>query len=503
MLPVFLITTAPLAKADTNFASLQPKEQAQLFVDAFINSDPQSIDKLSVDQNDEAKNRYRSHIAKMAKRAALENAMINLVDFTKIVITKNPKLSKEMQSQLVAYANDQARTILNTRCHVTESKPMKACWSGQEEHVEVHLSCYVPNIPSWSPVVAPLKSLPASYFSELSSSWNGEAIKKLSVKMRFFSTDQGWELDSAYGPKGVIAAISMSLSPDAGPKSKARYVPGQTTTELNPCIYRDSTSFNNRYILFHDAFWKFATINDLKTVLDRYDNPLTLVYDDNSTKTAFHVALQNNASLPVMQALRNRLPHMPGLSGGDNSLLTTAIKAHNSPETIKWLIEEGAPVDELPPYGMRPLILAIMEGSDAKTIDLLVKSGADISYYNNTNYPDLDALRAAMQTKHTEASRAISKHLVIPEHGSELMQYLLTQLSYGVRYNPKYPDATSEILPVLIDRGLNLNETFCDTFRSQLCKSWPPINLMDLAESIDNPKLIDYFSKKGLKPSAK
>lgn len=67
---------------------------------------------------------------------------------------------------------------------------------------------------------------------------------------------------------------------------------------------------------------------------------------------------------------------------------------------------------------------------------------------------------------------------------------------------PDCPDATRNILSILIERGMRLDETFCDTAIRHSCTPEQRSNLMDLALKIDNPKLIGFFEKKGLKPHA-
>ncbi|WP_157687016.1 ankyrin repeat domain-containing protein [Pseudomonas alkylphenolica] len=490
--------------AENNKRVFPPEERSQIFVNALINGDYAGLSQLSTTPTDKEEfAKYQNYLNSMAERSALKEAMENLVNFTKAAITKTPRLSDDLHKQLVPFARAQVRAIRKVECRVTGSKTLDVCWQGESQRVEVYLSCQVPEIPSWTPLAVGQQLLPETYFSALSNAWEGAASKSLPVKMRFYATeeDEGWEMDTSHDPRGVIAAISASMSPETASVKTNKYIPGATSMTLNHCIYRHSSDFNNRHVLRYGSFWRFATLADLDQVLTMFGDAYLLVYDGFSETTAFHVALENKASLPVMQALRNQLPHMPGLGGVHGpSLLTKAIKAHNSAETIKWLIDEGAPVDELREPYMRPLIYAVMEGADAQTIDLLVASGADLSYYNNTSYPDLDALSAALRTESQDARRAITRHLILPESGSDLMQYLLSQLSYQ-RYRPGYPDGVSDILPILIERGMSLDETFCNFSVRYSCEPDQRSNLMDLAVHIGSSKLIDFFEQKGLKPN--
>jgi len=295
MLALFVLLVTQMAvkaeMAEKHKRTFHPEKLAQLYVSAFINGDPASLLQLNstlTDKENLAKD--QSYMRSMAERVAFRVAMGNLTDFTRTAIIRTPTLSQDLQNQLIPFAQAQARAILKTGCRVTESKVLETCWASQPRTVEVYLSCLVPDIPSWKPEAAALPSLPRTYFSALSSAWEGPAIKPLSVKMLLYSTEKGddWELDSSHDPRGIIAAISASLSPDTWPANRNKYIPGATYMTLNPCIYRGSSDFNNRYVLLSGAFWRLAKPTDLEQVLARYDDALLLVYDSNTT--AFHVA---------------------------------------------------------------------------------------------------------------------------------------------------------------------------------------------------------------------
>lgn len=494
--------------AEAGSAGPSPDVLAQLYVEAFINDDPASFARLSSAQHYADGAKVRATMQALAERTALGAALENLGSFTRSVINRGATLSADQERQLRDLAQAQARAIRQVQCKVTDSQVMAACSTGESPKVEVHLACQVPQIPAW-PATAGGQQDPTAlaqpYFAALSSAWQGPASKVVPVKLRLDRSQQGqgWELDGAHDTRGVIAAISRSLSPDAGPESRRTYIPGATDMTLNPCIYTSSSDFNNSLILLNERFWEHATPADVEQVLARFGEALPLVYDTGDDTTAFHVALQAKAALPAMQTLRKHLAHMPGLEGFRTSLLNEAIKAHNPPATIKWLLDEGAPADEYRNDGsMRPLIYAITEGADAQTIDLLVAAGADVSYYNNTDHPDLDAFRAALDTDHPIARQAIARHLPLPEHGSELMEYVLDRLFVGVQYRPERPDAAGDILPIFIERGMRLDETYCDTSttRRYSCTPEQRSNLLDMALEIGNPGLIEFFRKKGLKP---
>ncbi|WP_043230970.1 ankyrin repeat domain-containing protein [Pseudomonas sp. CF161] len=494
--------------AEAGSAGPSPDVLAQLYVEAFINDDPASFARLSSAQHYADGAKVRATMQALAERTALGAALENLGSFTRSAINRGAALSADQEQQLRALAQAQALAIRQVQCKVTESQVMATCSAGESPKVEVHLACQVPQIPAW-PATAGGQQDPTAlaqpYFAALSSAWQGPASKVVPVKLRLDRSQQGqgWELDGSHDTRGVIAAISRSLSPDAGPESRRTYIPGATDMTLNPCIYTSSSDFNNSLILLNERFWEHATPADVEQVLARFGEALPLVYDTGDDTTAFHVALQAKAALPAMQTLRKHLAHMPGLEGFRTSLLNEAIKAHNPPATIKWLLDEGAPADEYRNDGsMRPLIYAITEGADAQTIDLLVAAGADVSYYNNTEHPDLDAFRAALDTDHPIARQAIARHLPLPEHGSELMEYVLDRLFVGVQYRPERPDAAGDILPIFIERGMRLDETYCDTSttRRYSCTPEQRSNLLDMALEIGNPGLIEFFRKKGLKP---
>ncbi|PPS62886.1 hypothetical protein [Pseudomonas sp. BRM28] len=255
---------------------------------------------------------------------------------------------------------------------------------------------------------------------------------------------------------------------------------------------------DNDLALLSDSFWRQATPTDLDTWLAPRSQPGEYppgVVTRNTT--AFHLALENNASLAMLQHLRAALPAMVGLGDYPESLLSTAIKHNHPTATIEWLLAQGAPVEAGDYHNPRPLLLAIAQGADASLIDALVKAGADTSYFTRSD-SNMDAFDAAVLTEHSTTRRAVARHLPLPEAGSETMEAILVELSRQGRDGPDAPHVSYDILSVLLERGMSSTGTYCDPHKPY-CLADDRSDLMDLAIRIEDPQLVDYLLGKGLK----
>lgn len=286
---------------------------------------------------------------------------------------------------------------------------------------------------------------------------------------------------------GNLRALSLALS---------AFWFGHASAALPP--HDDDQGYSNALLLQSDSFWSTARPEDLAPLLrhaKQGEIPPGIV---STHSTAFHVALQNHASLAMLQQLRAALPQMVGLGNYPESLLATALKARHSAATIDWLISQGADVEQGDYHHPRPLLQAIEEGADEAVIDVLVTAGADLSYFNRSD-SNMDAFDAALLTDHSATRVAVARHLPLPEAGSETMEAILIELSRQTRDTPAAPHVSYDILSVLLERGMSLAGTYCDP-QKPYCLADDKSNLMDLAIRIEDPQLIDYLARKGLKP---
>lgn len=253
---------------------------------------------------------------------------------------------------------------------------------------------------------------------------------------------------------------------------------------------------SNALLLQSDRFWSQAGPEDLAPLLSHAKPGEILPGIVSAHSTAFHVALQNHAPLALLQQLRAALPQMVGLGDYPESLLASAIKARHPAATIEWLITQGADVEQADYHHPRPLLQAIAEGADASVIDVLVKAGADLRYFERSD-SNMDAFDAAVQTDASATRQAVARHLPLPEAGSETMEAMLIELSRQTRDTPDAPHVSYDILSVLIDRGMSSQGTYCDP-QKPYCLADDRSTLMDLAIKIQDPQLIEYLGKKGL-----
>lgn len=286
---------------------------------------------------------------------------------------------------------------------------------------------------------------------------------------------------------GNLRALSLALS---------AFWFGQASAALPP--HDDDQGYSNALLLQSDSFWSTARPEDLAPLLSHAKQgeiPPGIV---STHSTAFHVALQNHASLAMLQQLRAALPQMVGLGDYPESLLATALQAKHPAATIDWLISQGADVEQGDYHHPRPLLQAIAQGADAAVIDVLVKAGADLSYFNRSD-SNMDAFDAALLTDQSATRVAVARHLPLPEAGSETLEAILIELSRQGRDSPTAPHVSYDILSVLLERGMSTSGTYCDP-QKPYCLADDKSNLMDLAIKIEDPLLIDYLTRKGLKP---
>lgn len=258
----------------------------------------------------------------------------------------------------------------------------------------------------------------------------------------------------------------------------------------------DDDLYRNALLLQSDSFWSQARAEDLAPLLRQAKHGEILPGIVSTHSTAFHVALQNHASLAMLQQLRAALPQMVGLGDYPQSLLATAIKARHPAATIDWLIAQGADVEQADYHHPRPLLQAIEQGADAAVIDVLVRAGADVGYFDRSD-SNMDAFDAAVQTDYSATRQAVARHLPVPEAGSETMEAILIELSRQTRDSADAPQVSYEILSVLLERGMSSAGTYCDP-QKPYCLADDRSNLMDLAIKIQDPQLIEYLGNKGL-----
>lgn len=249
-------------------------------------------------------------------------------------------------------------------------------------------------------------------------------------------------------------------------------------------------------LLQSDSFWRQARPEDLAPLLSHGKAGEVLPGLVSTHTTAFHVALANHASLAMLRQLRAATPHMVGLGNYPESLLATALDAGHPAATIDWLIAQGAEVEQGDYHHPRPLLQAIEIGADAAVIEVLVKAGADVSYFERSD-SNMDAFDAAVLTDHRATRIAVARHLPLPETDSETMQAILTELSRQTRDSAHAPQVSYDILSVLLERGMSTQGTYCDPLK-RFCSADERSNLMDLAVRIDDPQLIAYLASKGL-----
>ena len=249
-------------------------------------------------------------------------------------------------------------------------------------------------------------------------------------------------------------------------------------------------------LLQSDSFWRQARPEDLAPLLSHAKAGEVLPGLVSTHTTAFHVALANHASLAMLRQLRAATPHMVGLGNYPESLLATALDAGHPAATIDWLIAQGAEVEQGDYHHPRPLLQAIEIGADAAVIEVLVKAGADVSYFERSD-SNMDAFDAAVLTDHRATRIAVARYLPLPETDSETMQAILTELSRQTRDSAHAPQVSYDILSVLLERGMSAQGTYCDPLK-RFCSADERSNLMDLAVRIDDPQLIAYLASKGL-----
>lgn len=284
---------------------------------------------------------------------------------------------------------------------------------------------------------------------------------------------------------GTLRALSLALSAFWFSHASAA-----------PAPLDEDQRYQNALLLQSDSFWSQARPEDLAPLLGDAKPGEILPGIVSTHSTAFHVALQNHASLALLQQLRAALPQMVGLGDYPQSLLAIAIEARHPAATIDWLIAQGADVEQGDYHHPRPLLQAIEEGADAAVIDVLVKAGADVGYFERSD-SNMDAFDAAVLTDHSATRQAVARHLPLPQPGSETLEAILIELSRQTRDSPDAPHVSYDILSVLLERGMSSTGTYCDP-QKPYCLADDKSNLMDLAIKIQDPQLIEYLGKKGL-----
>lgn len=249
-------------------------------------------------------------------------------------------------------------------------------------------------------------------------------------------------------------------------------------------------------------------IKEVRSLLDKGADPN--LYDDDSNNVLIHAAVYGSADCMKLLLLKKANPNLKNKYGQTPLMLCT-----DDMDKMKLLLQYGADINEMSKSGNTALLMVCGEYGQYKTLEWLIKIGADP--HVKRGGAEAALMRAAQFGDTMTIRLLLSNGLGINEHGwgSTPLMYAIRRSNWPVVFtlldngaDPNIPDDMG-MSPILWAAELNNADAV-----NAMLKKVENINTIDSLSGMtplmwatynehDNPQIIQAFLEKGAQVNAK